>query len=220
MSFSLRRTGWFAALLIATTLWSAAASAQTVEVDAHAAAEAAAADEVSGTGPNPLAVDPDLAIWTFVVFVILFAILGKFAWPQIAAAVDERERKISATIAAADAKLEEAKRVLADHEARLAATAGEVREMLDEARRDAEATKRRIEEDGRKAAAAEVDRGRVEIERAKDAALQDLAIRSAKLAIELGERVVRDQLQISPEHQQRIVRDALEKLSDAAASRN
>jgi F-type H+-transporting ATPase subunit b len=152
--------------------------------------------------------------------VILFAILGKFAWPQIAAAVDERERKISATIAAADAKLEEAKRVLADHEARLAATAGEVREMLDEARRDAETTKRRIEEDGRKAAAAEVERGRVEIDRAKDAALQDLAIRSAKLAIELGERVVRDQLQISPEHQQRIVRDALEKLSDAAASRN
>jgi F-type H+-transporting ATPase subunit b len=220
MSFSLRVMGWFAAALVAATLCSTAARAQDAEAEVHAAAEHAVADEEGGGDPNPLAVDPDLAIWTFVVFVILFAILAKFAWPQIAAAVDERERKISATIAAADAKLEEAKRVLAEHEARLAATAGEVREMLDEARRDAEVTKRRIEEDGRKAASAEVDRGRVEIKRATDAALQELAIRSAKLAIELGERVVRDQLQISPEHQQRIVRDALEKLSDAAASRN
>jgi F-type H+-transporting ATPase subunit b len=220
MRFSLSLTGWFAAVMIAATLCSRAARAQGVEADAHAAAVEAAIEEEGGSGPNPLAVDPDLAIWTLVVFVVLFAILAKFAWPQIAAAVDERERKISATIAAADAKLEEAKRVLAEHEARLAATAGEVREMLDEARRDAETTKRRIEEDGRKAATEEIARATREIDRAKDGALQELAVRSAKLAIELGERVVRDQLQISPEHQQRIVRDALEKLSDAAAARN
>jgi F-type H+-transporting ATPase subunit b len=134
--------------------------------------------------------------------------------------LDERERKIAGTIDAANAKLEEAKRILAEHEAKLAATAGEVREMLDEARRDAEVTKKRIEEEGRKAASDEVARGRVEIKRAKDEALQELAVTSAKLAIELGERVVRDQLQISPEHQARIVRDALDKLAAAAPSRN
>jgi F-type H+-transporting ATPase subunit b len=220
MSFSLRVVGWFAAVLIAATLWSGTVRAQGVQAEAESAAVEAAEEEATGTGPNPLAVDPDLAIWTLVVFAILFGLLAKFAWPQIAAAVDERERKISATIAAADARLEEAKRVLAEHEARMAATAGEVKEMLDEARRDAETTKKRIEEEGRKAAADEVARGKVEIGRATDAALQDLAVRSAKLAIELGERVVRDQLQISPEHQNRIVRDALEKLSAAASSRN
>jgi F-type H+-transporting ATPase subunit b len=187
---------------------------------AEEAARESVATESGDSSPNPLKIDPDLAIWTLVVFLVMFAILKTFAWPQIAAAVDERERKIGATIDAANAKLEEAKRVFAEHEARLAATAGEVKEMLDEARRDAESTKKRIEEDGRKAAADEVARGQVEIKRATDAALQDLAIRSAKLAIELGERVVRDQLQISPEHQNRIVRDALEKLSAAAPSRN
>ena len=220
MSFSLRVVGWFAAVLIAATLWSGTVRAQGVQAEAQEAAEEAAVEEEGGTGPNPLAVDPDLAIWTLVVFAILFGLLAKFAWPQIAAAVDERERKIEGTIAAANSQLEEAKRVLADHQAKLAATAGEVREMLDEARRDAETTKKRIEEEGRKAAADEVARGKIEIGRATDAALQDLAVRSAKLAIELGERVVRDQLQISPEHQNRIVRDALEKLSAAASSRN
>ncbi|MGD9634059.1 MAG: ATP synthase F0 subunit B [Pirellulales bacterium] len=208
------------ALVLAGPLGTRAAWAQDTDHQVEAAADAAVNAETGESGPNPLAIDPDLAIWTLVVFLVMFAILKTFAWPQIAAAVDERERNIAGTIDAANAKLEEAKRILADHEAKLAATAGEVKEMLDEARRDAEVVKKRIEEDGRKAAADEVARGRVEIKRAKDEALQDLAVTSAKLAIELGERVVRDQLQISPEHQARIVRDALDKLAAAAPSRN
>jgi len=214
-----------AVLALGTSLWSGVAAtqsafAQGVQADARDAAVEAAIEEEGGSGPNPLAVDPDLAIWTLVVFALLFLILKKFAWPQIAAAVDERERKIAATIAAADARLEEAKRVLAEHEAKLAATAGEVREMLEEARRDADAARKRIEEEGRKAAGEEIARAAREIERAKDGALHELAVRSANLAIELGERVVREQLQISPDHQARIVRDALDKLSAATANRN
>lgn len=217
---ALKCSAWLLVLAIASLASVDLASAQDTTADVEAAADVAVAEETGASGPNPLAIDPDLAIWTLVVFLVMFAILKTFAWPQISAALDERERKIAGTIDAANAKLEEAKRILADHEARLAATAGEVKEMLDEARRDAEVTKRRIEEEGRKAASDEVARGRVEIKRAKDEALQDLAVTSAKLAIELGERVVRDQLQISPEHQARIVRDALEKLAAAAPSRN
>src|SRR5437870_13521471 len=55
-------------------------------------------------GPNPLAVDPDLAIWTAVVFLLLLLVLGKFAWPQITEALEERERKIADNIAAAAAR--------------------------------------------------------------------------------------------------------------------
>lgn len=220
MRISLRVVGWFATVVIAAALWSGSARAQGVQADAHAAAEAAAIEEEGGGNPNPLAVDPDLAIWTLVVFALLFAILAKFAWPQIAAAVDERDRKIAANIAAAAAQNEEARRLLSEHQAKLAAAAGEVRALLEEARRDADVTRKRIEEDGRKAATEEIARASREIERAKDGALQELAVRSAKLAIELGERVVREQLQISPEHQARIVRDALDKLSAAATNRN
>jgi len=219
MRFALKAAAC-AALVVAGCLGSSAAWAQDADREVEAAADAAVDAETGASGPNPLAIDPDLAIWTLVVFLVMFAILKTFAWPQIAAAVDERERRIAGTIDAANAKLEEARRIFADHEAKLAAASGEIKEMLDEARRDAEVVKKRIEEEGRKAAADEVARGRVEIKRAKDEALQDLAVTSAKLAIELGERVVRDQLQISPEHQARIVRDALDKLAAAAPSRN
>ena len=84
------------------------------KIAAVEAADEAIAEE-SGGGPNPLAVDPDLAIWTLVVFVILFLVLGKFAWPQITAALEERERKIADNIAAAKALNEDAKRLLAEH---------------------------------------------------------------------------------------------------------
>lgn len=220
MRLALRISACLVAICVVTLLSARMASAQDANHAVEAAAGAAVDAETGEGGPNPLAIDPDLAIWTLVVFLVMFAILKTFAWPQIAAAVDERERKIAGTIDAANAKLEEAKRIFADHEAKLATAAGEVKEMLDEARRDAETVKKRIEEEGRKAAADEVARGRVEIKRAKDEALQELAVTSAKLAIELGERVVRDQLQISPEHQARIVRDALDKLAAAAPSRN
>lgn len=180
-------------------------------------ARGATHEEAAGK-PNPLAVDPDLAIWTAVVFVLLFLVLQKFAWPQITAALEERERKIAANIAAAEARHEDAKRLLAEHEAKLAAAAGEVRAMLEEARRDADHTRRQIEADGHKAAQDELDRAVREIGRARDAAIQDLAVRCANVAIGLAGSVVRDE--ISADRQKQIVREALGKLSAAAPSKN
>ena len=42
--------------------------------------------------------DPDLAVFSAIVFLLLLAVLGKFAWPTITAALDERERKIADNI--------------------------------------------------------------------------------------------------------------------------
>jgi F-type H+-transporting ATPase subunit b len=174
----------------------------------NAATEAEAAEH--GGGPNPLEFRTDLAVWTLIVFILLFLVLKKFAWPQITEALVERERKIEATIAAADARLEDAKRVLAEHEAKLAATAGEVRELLEEARRDADHTRKSIEADGQKAAKVELDRARREIERARDAAIKDLAVASANTAIELARNVIKANL--TPEQNNQLIREAVAKL--------
>jgi F-type H+-transporting ATPase subunit b len=189
--------------------------AQEAEHSAGAAAHAAEAD--SG-GPNPLAIDLDLAVWTGIVFLVLFAVLSKFAWPQIAAALDARERGIADNIAAAAAKLEEAKRVLAEHEARLAATAGEIRAMLEEARREAEVAKGQIVAEAKAAAQDEANRAKRDIDQAKNVALQQLATTSANMAVDLARKVVREK--ITPDEQSRLVQEALGKLAAASPSKN
>jgi F-type H+-transporting ATPase subunit b len=182
-------------------------------------AEAGAASE-HGHEPdrNPMAFDPDLAIFSAVIFLILLGVLSWFAWPSIAAALDERERKITDNIAAAAARLEDAKRVLAEHEAKLAAAAGEVRAMIDQARRDADTTRKRIEDEGHSAAKSELDRAVREIGRARDAAVQQLAVASANVAIDLARSVVKDE--ISAERQKQIVSDAIGKLTAAVSNNN
>jgi F-type H+-transporting ATPase subunit b len=182
------------------------AAAEHAEAPAHAEAT-----EAKQGDPNPLAIDPDLAIFTGVIFIALFLVLRTFAWPQITAALEERERKIADNIAASEALHADAKRLFAEHEAKLAAAAGEVRALLDEARRDAEHTKKSIELEGQKAAKDELDRALREIHRARDASVQDLAVSSANMAIDLAQRIIREKL--TPETNNQIVREAIAKLA-------
>ena len=211
----------FAAIAVLMALCPAKAPvafAQKAEAKNAAHAEAEHGTAGKHAQPNPLAVDPDLAIWTVVIFVLLFAVLRAFAWPQISAALEERERKIADNIAAAEARHADAKRLLAEHEAKLAAAAGEVREMLEEARRDAEHTRKTIEAKGHQAAQDELARALREIERAKDGALQDMAEKSVNVAIDLAGKMIRAKL--TSDEQGQIVRDALSTLSAATPSKN
>lgn len=160
----------------------------------------------------------DMAIYTFVVFLLLLGILGKFAWPAITVALEEREKRIEGNIAAAAAKHEEAKQLLAQHEAKLAEASSEVRELLEEARRSAERTKAQIVEEAKKSAEAERDRAIREVDLAADAAMKQLAETSANLAVDLAGKVVRTN--ITADQQSQLVRDALAKLAEASPSNN
>lgn len=169
-------------------------------------------------GGNPLVVDPDLAIYTVIVFGVLLAVLAKFAWGPIVEALDAREQTVLDHLAAAEAKHEEAKGLLAAHEARLATAKDEVREMLEEARRDAEATKTQIVSEADAAAKAHRDRAVREIEQARDGAVRHLAETSANLAVDLAGKVVQQNL--SPDQQAELVREATTRLANSSPSTN
>lgn len=177
-----------------------------------------AAEGGEGVAPNPLFFDPDLAIFTAIVFLLLLGVLYKFAWGPIREALEGREKSIADNIAAAEAKHEEAKRLLAEHEQRLSGTADEVRGLLEEARRDAEHTKSTILAEAQQAAQAERDRALREVKTATDAALQAISERGADLAVELAGRIVQSELK-ADDHA-RLIRDAIGRLPDAAPSKN
>lgn len=188
-------------------------------------AESAAAEAPGGehpakahSDPNPLTIDADLAFWTFAVFLVLFAVLAKFAWGPIAAALEKREHAISENIEAAKRTHEEARSLLSEYERKLAGAADQVREMLEEARRDADHTKQDIVNEAKTAAKAEHDRALRDIRTAADAAVKDLSQRSTDLAIELAGKFISAKL--TPEERSRLVQDSLSKFAAASPSQN
>lgn len=181
---------------------------------AHADAHGAAASDP----PSPLTTDPDLAIFTAIVFLVLLILLWWVAWGPITEALAARESHIGGEIAAASAKHEDAKRLLAAHEAKLATAADEIRELLEEARRDAEHTKQEILAEAKSAAHAERQRAVREVELARDAALKQLAETSANAAIKLASSAVRQNL--TAEQQSRIVRESLSMIGSGASNSN
>jgi F-type H+-transporting ATPase subunit b len=178
----------------------------------HTADDGSHADEHGGHGnANPLSVDPDLAIFTAIIFILLLLILWKFAWGPISEALEQRERGIEEQIAAAKQSREESDRMLSEHRAKLDGAAEEVRGLIEQARREADAQKQQIVADAQQAAAAERDRAVREIGAAKNQALSELAQRSVDTAVGLAGRIVRRQLS-SDDHTE-LINDALGKFS-------
>ena len=128
------------------------------------------------------------------VFICVLAVLWRFAWGPLAAAIDRRERGIADQIAEAEAAHQKAKEVLADYQRKLDEAKDEVRGILDQGRRDAEKLGRELLDKAKEEAAAEHVRAIKEIESAADAAVRNLADQSAKMAVELAGKIVRAKL--------------------------
>jgi F-type H+-transporting ATPase subunit b len=171
-----------------------------------------------GVDTNPAAFSTDLAVYTFIVFLILLAVLTKFAWKPIVQGLDRREQSIADNIAAAQRSNDDAKNLLAEYEKRLNAAQDQVRGILEEARRDAEHTQQEIVAKARTDAQAEVQRGRREIETATSQALKQLAEASANMAVDLAGKIVRTQL--TPSDHAHLVEEAMTKFRDGTPSRN
>src|SRR5688572_28149020 len=108
--------------------------------------------------PSPADMRFDLAIYTFVVFLILLAILYKFAWGPIARGLDQREETIARQIEEARLASEKAAHQLQEYEARLAAATEEARQIVGQSRKDAETAKDKIMAEARELAQKERER--------------------------------------------------------------
>jgi F-type H+-transporting ATPase subunit b len=163
-----------------------------------------------GVSDDPAEFKIDLAIYTFVVFLLLVLILTKTAWRPIVAALDAREKHIHNEIAEAERANAEAKRILAEHEKKMAEVQNEVRAILDEARRDAQHTQQEIMKQAQSEAHATRDRAVREIEQARDQALQELFHRAADAATEMAAQIVHRSL--NPQDHRDLVAKAMKEL--------
>ena len=64
---------------------------------------------------NPLVqLDPGLFVWTILTFLLLFALLAKFAWKPLLKALSEREEKIRSSLEQAEEAQQKLEQLVAD----------------------------------------------------------------------------------------------------------
>jgi F-type H+-transporting ATPase subunit b len=197
--------------LLALTL--AVASARLARAEDAAHGEPAPAAAAAHADPNILEFKLPLAVSTVVVFSILLGVLWKFAWGPLSEALDERERKQDETIAAAEAANAESARLLAEHQRQMSSAAEQVRQMLEDARRQSEANAATILQKAQTEVEATRQRAEREIGAAKDQALSEIWSKTADLAVSVAGKVLTKEM--TGDDHRRLVASAISELPSA-----
>ena len=139
---------------------------------------------------TPFQPTPGLAIWSLVIFVLFWVIMGKFAFKPIARALEQREADIQNALDSAKSAKEEMATLKAQNEKIMAEAREEKAKILQEA-------KEKAKEEASKIVAA----ARNEIENQKKAAIAEIKTQVGGMAIEIAEKLVRQQLKGQADHE-------------------
>ena len=131
-----------------------------------------------------------LMFWTFVTFLVLFFVLGKFVFPIITASVEERERKLEEATQAAKRDREEAAKLLADQHQQLEAARQDAQKIIVEGRQVGEKLRAQMVEETHQQQQQMLERARSEIAREKEQAIAELRREAIELAIAGASKVI------------------------------
>jgi F-type H+-transporting ATPase subunit b len=151
--------------------------------EAHAAQEGHAAS-------GPLTVEGGLMIWTIVVFLLLLAILRKFAWPAILGAVEAREQALERQLAEAARDREEAARLLAEHKKLVADAKNQAHGIVVEARSAAEKERALMAEKTKAEQEELLARAKREISAERERAVADLRREAVDLSLAAAAKLI------------------------------
>ena len=84
----------------------------------------------AGAPVSPFEVNFGLFFWTWAVFIVLFFLLKKFAWPSILRATEEREQAIERQLAETARMNAEAKQALEEQKRLLTETRASVHQLI------------------------------------------------------------------------------------------
>jgi F-type H+-transporting ATPase subunit b len=158
-----------------------------------------------------LEVNPGVAIWTIVTFLLLVAILKKVAWKPIIEALNKREESIRTALEDAQRAREEAQRLIEENKRNLARAEEEVQKIIREGRETAEKIRAEILEKARKEADMMLERAKEEIERHREQAMLQLRAQVADLAIQIASKLIGETL--TEQKHKKLVEKYLQEIS-------
>lgn len=154
----------------------------------------AAAQEGETGFSSPFEVNFGLFFWTWVVFIALFFVLKRYAWPVILRATEERERKIALQLEEAERLNTEARTSLEEHQRLLSGARQEAHQMLQDAKSAAEKEREAILAHTREEQEQVLERAKREISAERDRALAALRREAVDLSLAAASKLIEARL--------------------------
>jgi F-type H+-transporting ATPase subunit b len=135
-----------------------------------------------------------LVFWTWLVFIVLFLALRKWAWPMLVKTVEEREKRIAKQLADAEAANKEAQRLLEEHRAGLAQSKAEAQELITKAKSVAQKEREALIAKAHEEQEQMLERARREIVAERDKAVAALRSEAVELAVAGAQKLIESNL--------------------------
>jgi len=160
---------------------------------------------------NPLVqLDPGLYIWTIVVFLVLLALLGKFAWRPLLEALDARQESIRRSLDDAAKAKQELERLQVESQRILAEARAEAEAIVARTREDANRLRDEMRQKAQQEAANIVKNAQKQIELETARALQQIRHEAVDLSVAIASKLL--QRNVSKEDNERLIEDTFRQL--------
>jgi len=153
-----------------------------------------------------------MMFWTIVTFLVLAAVLKRWAWGPLLFAIAEREARLKSDAAAAQAARDEAQRIKDELAAQLAGVESRRREVLAQAAKDGEAVLARFKAAAEKESRQMREKTAAELGREKERLVGELRRDVAELSVQAAEKLLRRS--VDPSVEKRVLDEFLQSLDN------
>jgi len=160
---------------------------------------------------NPLVQpDPGLFIWTIITFLVLLALLARFAWRPLLQALESRQESIRKSLDDAQRARQELERVQHESAAIVRQARSEAEAIVAQSRSDAERLREEIKQKARTDAESIVRNAERQIQLETGRALQQIRHEAVDLSVQIASKLL--QRNLTKEDNERVIDEALKQI--------
>lgn len=160
---------------------------------------------------NPLVQpDPGLFIWTILTFLVLVALLARFAWRPLMDALERRQATIVKSLEDAQRAQQELQRLHHESAQMMASARAEAEAIVSRSRSDAEALREELKQKARSEAATIVKNAERQIQLETTRAVQEIRKEAIDLSVAIASKIL--QRQVSKEDNEGLIEETLKQV--------
>jgi F-type H+-transporting ATPase subunit b len=160
---------------------------------------------------NPLVQpDPGLFIWTIVTFLVLLALLAKFAWRPLLEALDTRQNAIRKSLDDAQQARQELERLNAESAQIIARSRQEADAIITQSRADGDRLREEIRQKARSEADLIVKNAERQIQLETSRAIEQIRHEAVDLSVMIASKII--QRNLTKEDNERLIDEALRQV--------